>query len=495
MELIRNTTLGKVEGFFQNGICKWYGIPFAQPPVGELRFKRARAANAWEGIRPCKHMSASPYSYACGSMAKMMQNKVPASEDCLFLNVWAPRNAENLPVFVWIYGGANHTGEASDPMYSLESFARKGVIGVNFNYRVGPLGFYNFSKWDSSFESNCALSDMIAALHWVKDNIAQFGGNPDNVTICGESAGGTAVYSLLASPAAQGLFQKAIAMSGLAGNVDSQYTQELNNKLFLERLGVKNTELQKLRQMKPEELRIGAEAVFTDNDVYPGILVSGAAVGDDLLPYTPWEAMEKGICKDVVCMFGTCKDEGTLFYLSKMECMNWKQVRTMLENSGHPEKYDALYGVYGHYPEKKAMQELARDRMFWADSMRCRNAQSKYNTVYAYRYDFVSGMCRLMGLGATHGSDVGSGLDTWEGSLDMLTKLTPKKTKKKIHGYMHGSFVRFCKTGNPNGAIELEWKPYTEEEGATLLFDKKCEMAYKPNAENFEVWRDFYPYA
>src|SRR5699024_5088139 len=136
-------------------------------------------------------------------------------------------------------------------------------IGVSFNYREGPLGFYNFSNLNKDFDSNCAMSDMILAMHWVKDNIAAFGGDPDNITIAGESAGGTAVYALLTAPTAKGTFNKAIAMSGLPGNITTQKTHDLNNEIFFEKLGINATEVTKLKEMPVENMISAAATTFS----------------------------------------------------------------------------------------------------------------------------------------------------------------------------------------------------------------------------------------
>ena len=205
------TQYGEVQGFAAAGVKTWLGIPYAAPPVGELRFRRNQPPIPWQGVKKCVAFGNKPIQYM--NMFGLERSRVPASEDCLYLNVWAPLNAAKdarLPVFVWIYGGAYHMGEGSDPMYDGASFARDGVVFVNFNYRVGPLGFYDFSMYDKRFESNCGVSDQIAALRWVRDNIAAFGGDPNNVTIAGESAGGTGVYNMLASPAAKGASRAAV---------------------------------------------------------------------------------------------------------------------------------------------------------------------------------------------------------------------------------------------------------------------------------------------
>ncbi|MBU3099400.1 MULTISPECIES: carboxylesterase/lipase family protein [Clostridium] len=487
VNLVVETKNGKVEGFEVDGMYKWFGIPYAKPPVEELRFKRSVPCDNWNGIKHAGEFGNRPYQFATmGGIGKDMKT-VPESEDCLYLNVWAPKQAKKSPVFVWIYGGANTVGEGSDPHYFGESFTKDDIIYVNFNYRVGPLGFYNFSIYDDSFDSNCAVSDMINALKWVKENIEVFGGDPDNITIAGESAGGTAVYSMLSAPSAKGLFNKAIAQSGLAGNISTPKTQQLNIGLFIEQMNMKKEELNKLKTMPIEKMYSAAEYVYQKNcDSYPGILIAGPVI-DDLIPMKPWEAMANGSAEGVDVIFGTCHDEGSLFYNMKMFPRNWDQVEKMLALSGCSEKLEGLKRLYKGKSKKKAMMELGRDRAFWADYIKCIQAQCTHGKTYAYRFDFVTVLLKLMGLNATHGSDVGPALDIYVGALD---KFTPKKRIDRIHKYMHGAWVNFAKNGVPNGTLPMLWEPYTDEKRTTFIFNNKCSIEYNPGHEAFEVWKD-----
>ncbi len=488
MELKVKTNKGIIEGFNDGRLRKWFGIPFAKPPVGALRFKRAAECDPWEGVKDCKTMGPSPLQFGVGMMEKITKSSTAKSEDCLYANVWAPADAENCPVFVWIYGGANHTGEAAVPEYDLSSFAANGIVGVSFNYRLGPLGFYNFHELEPDFDSNCAVSDMIAAMKWVHENIAGFGGDPDNVTICGESAGGTAVYSLLASPAAKGYFQKAIAMSGLAGNVTTQLTHDLNNKLFFDAIGLDKTNAAKLRDLSYDTLLKGAQAVMgKSNDYHQGIFITGPVI-DDLIPDYPWEMLAKGNAAGVKCLIGTCKNEGSLFTMMKLVPMNWADIESCLKNNDMEGMLGRFKEVYSGMKEKTAAQAWATDRMFWADAMRCALAQSRYADVYSYRFDFAPFMGKVMGIGATHTMDVGPGLNTYDGSGNALYKLTPKKKIKDIHDKLHGSFVAFAKTGSPEGAAGLPWKPFTAEKRMTMLIDSRCSMIEDSNRSRYDLW-------
>lgn len=489
-KLIVSTENGQVRGFEENDLYKWFGIPYAKPPINELRFKRAQAHEPWDDIKDCLQMGNRPYQFANDKLDKLIGSKLPTSEDCLTLNVWTPKNAKKAPVFVWIYGGANHMGEASSPDYFLDSFAEKGVIGVSFNYRVGPLGFYNFSNLDDSFDSNCAISDMILAMHWIKDNIAAFGGDPDNITIAGESAGGTAVYSLLAAPSAKGTFNKAIAMSGLAGNVTTQKTHDLNNQIFFDKLGIEPAQVAALKKMPVERLLPAGAAVFAESNAHhPGIFATGPVI-DDLLPQHPWEALAAGASQDVACIFGTCRDEGTLFYSMKAEPQSWNQIAEMLSNNDLLDKLPTLKQLYQGLPEKKAMEELARDRMFWVDSIKCTLAQSEYATTYSYRFNYASPVKKVLGLGAHHAADINPALNTKIEPQNVWQHGIPKQGLKKVRDTMHGAFVNFAINGDPNGGLSRTWPVYTKDSQATFVIDKKNDVEYGPTPEHFKVWKD-----
>lgn len=493
MKNIRQTKYGQVEGFVENGIFKCFGIPFAKPPIGELRFKRAMEPEPWSEVKECKKMSAKPCNFFASRPKKTKEKNRDESEDCLYLNVWSPKKAEKAPVFVWIYGGANHIGGSSNPEYDLESFADKGIVSVSFNYRVGPLGFYDFSKIDESFDSNCAISDMIRAMHWVHENISEFGGNPENVTICGQSSGGTGVYCLLSSPKAKGTFQKAIAMSGLPSNINTYKTHKLNNELYLKGLKLDKENISKLREMSVEELAAGTKLVFENNKFYPGILIPGPVI-DDLVPEKPWEALEKGVSKDIKCMFGTCKDDGRLFYRLKIVPRSWEELNAMLEYNNYLEYFDDFKKVYGDKKEKDAMNEIATDRMFLIDTMRCCLNQSKYNTVYSYRFDFETGIEKILRLNSIHGTDICPALDTWKGEMARLHDFTSKKRKMKIHEYTHNSFVNFIKTGDPNGNIPVKWNEYKEDNKEVFVFNDECKTIKNSKEDEFKLWSSLYLY-
>lgn len=496
------TKNGYVNGFSENGINKWFGIPYAKPPVKELRFKRAVPADNWDGELMCKKMSPKPWQFAGGKFEKLTRTDNEASEDCLYLNIWAPENIDNnarKPVLFWIYGGGQYAGEASAPEYYLDAFARDGVIGVSFNYRLGVLGFYDFSRFEASFESNCAISDMIMALKWVNENIAAFGGDPENVTIAGESAGATSSLALLASPYARPYFNKAIVMSGLLGNISSGTIQEVHREQFLEAVGISEEEIIKLRYMTYDELLPGCRVVFEGHTQgYPGLLSCGP-VFDDLVPEELISVIERGELKDKKLMIGTCRDEGGLFNYMKICPRTWADILNMLKNNGYLGLRERFETFYGKMKIHDAVLKANRDRMFVTGSIKTAIAFSKNSDAYMYRFDLVTPISRLMRMGATHTMDVCPALDTNDGHMATMYKLANQQMVDYIHAQMHGAFMNFVISGNPNEgsavlkkntADNLYWPTFNEKDMDTFIFDEKCHVLKGPDRDNYELWKD-----
>lgn len=494
-ELLVNTNKGKIKGFEENGINKWFGIPFAKPPIGDLRFKRAVEADEWNGILECNKMSKKPYQFAGGKFAKLTKTDNEASEDCLYLNVWAPAKKENVsdnkkkPVFFWIYGGGQYAGEASAPEYYLDAFAKEDIIGVSFNYRLGVLGFYNFSHLDKSFDSNCAISDMLMALKWVNENIELFGGDKDNVTIAGESAGATSIMALIASPYARPYFNKAIIMSGVLGNISGGMIQEIHREQFLETVGIKESEISKLKNMTYEELLPGCSRVFEGKDKdYPGLLSCGP-VFDDLVPEEPFEVIKRGDLKDKKLMFGTCRDEGGLFYYMKICPRTWADILNMLKINGCLSLREKLENHYGKIKVSDAVKKANRDRMFYTGAVKLALEASKHCDTYMYRFDLTTPISRIIRVGATHSMDVCPALDTNSGHMSTFYIRLKKQVFDYIHSQMHGAFVRFIKSGSP-ASDEMEWPLYEEENMYSYIFDEVSRVESKVNYEGYELWKD-----
>jgi len=490
MNNVVETECGRVAGVIEDGLLIWRGIPYAAPPTGELRFKRAKKHPAWKDTLDCSRFGAKCWQFGGGKFQKLMDSQTEASEDCLFLNVWSAKGYENKPVFVWIHGGGQYSGEASSPDYDLSSFAKDGVVGVSFNYRLGVLGFYDFSEYGESFESNCAISDMLMALRWVHENIAAFGGDPDNVTLCGESAGGTCVMALMASPEARKYFNRAIVMSGVLNNLLGKKIKDYNNEVFFKQSGISKDDTEVLMRADYETLLKGCSCRFDGSlrDM-PGMLTSGPVI-DDLIPENPIDALRSGKLAEKEIMIGSCRDEGGLFEYMKLGFTSWDMAMDVLRRNGYEDRVAAFTEAYkpgaaGSDEEKSALLRFNTDLKFWAGLARLSVESAKAKASYVYRFDYTTPVSRLLKMGATHTMDIAAAFN-----INGTTLYKFAINDNGVKDFLHGSFINFIRSGNPNKKGSREWFMFEEKNKATMLIDTKVSVVSAPREEFYELWKD-----
>ena len=313
------TVNGTVEGFTRGGVNRWRSIPYARPPVGRLRFKAPQPAAPWSGVRHCHGFTdCAPQQrrYTLLGVGKYQS----MSEDCLTLNVVTPENAhdEPLPVMVFIHGGGYILGSSATPLYDGAALARRGCVYVSVNYRLGALGCLDLSSLstpDITIDSNLYLRDLVLALQWIRDNIAGFGGDPDNVTIFGESAGACITATLLAVPAAEGLFARAISESPASGLVRSREISAQFATRFANLLGAQPGDAANALMQASWGQLVEAQHRLIDQGMENrlGAFPIGPVIGDDCLPEDPVEAMQHGRAHRVPLIVGTNAEEGRLF--------------------------------------------------------------------------------------------------------------------------------------------------------------------------------------
>ncbi|MBV9321815.1 MAG: carboxylesterase/lipase family protein, partial [Mycobacterium sp.] len=313
------TTTGIVEGFVRDGVNRWRSIPYARPPVGLLRFRAPQPAQPWPGVRHCHgftNCAPQQRRYTMLGVGKYQE----MGEDCLTLNVVSPEGSsrESLPVMVFVHGGGYILGSSATPLYDGAALARRGCVYVSVNYRLGALGCLDLSSLSTSdipLESNLYLRDLVMALRWVRDNVASFGGDPDNVTVFGESAGAHAVAALLAVPAAEGLFAQAISESPAAGMVRSREVASEFARRFAALLGVHRQDAANALMQASSADLVAAQDQLIDEGMENrlGAFPIGPVSGDDCLPLDPVEAMRRGAAHRVPLIVGTNADEGRLF--------------------------------------------------------------------------------------------------------------------------------------------------------------------------------------
>jgi para-nitrobenzyl esterase len=438
-----HTESGTLAGQSAGAVVAFKGIPYAAAPVGDSRWREPRRPPRWAGVR-----EAVEFGAACPQDPALGGNPQPRAEDCLFLNVWAPAalRGGHHPVMVWIHGGGFVAGAGSQQLYDGENFARDGIVLVTINYRLGSLGFFAHPALGGG--GNYGLMDQIAALKWVRRNIAAFGGDPQRVTLFGESAGGGSVLFLLASSAASGLFQQAIAESAPGYKVPkSQATEESDDIQLAAAAGVAATgTAAQLRAVPPEKL-------FGDY-TKAGPFIDGALV--ERFPLAAWEA---GTPTRIPLIIGSNSDEGSLV---KVYPQTAPQLLRKL-GDGAAELRSA-YGAVGE-DEPRFERELVGDVIFGAASRRIASQHSARAPTFLYRFAYVTAAQRDQRPGASHVSEIPYVFDTLAHWPWPSTEEDQAMAKR-----VHSCWVQFAKTGRPACDTDGAWSGYEPAQDNTLIF-------------------------
>lgn len=417
----------------------------------------------------------------------------PTSEDALTLNVTAPAIpvATARPVLVFIHGGGYVFGTSALELYSGAHLAARGdVVVVSLNYRLGAFGYVDFGEFGTTrhpFETNLGLRDQVAALRWVRTNIAAFGGDPDNVTIFGESAGAHAVLSLLATPAAKGLFHRAIAQSAPADWAMTGAEARAFARRCVTALGATpDTAHIALRTQTANDIRRAVDhTIGRVLGEHPGLFPACPVVDGEFLPSAPIDAIVDGSAHRVPLIIGTTRDEGALFpkFTDKLPTTP-DRLRAALARSTDAES--RIAAVYPDYPRPSAAIAAGGDFTFWRPSVRIMEGHSRHAPTYAYRYDFAPRALHLAGLGATHATDlipVFGGADTTAGRA--LTVAGGRRGLRAVTEQFQGNWLAFAHTGSPLPS----WPAYTEARRSTLVIDYPTRVEHDPNQEKRLAWQ------
>ncbi|WP_339319791.1 carboxylesterase/lipase family protein [Paenibacillus sp. FSL R10-2734] len=473
------TSYGKLQGREEGGVYVWRGIPFAAPPVGELRFRAPQPPEAWSGIRdasefgPVCHQPADTRGTRFGGIAPRH------SEDCLYLNVWSPAApGEALPVMVWIHGGTFVTGAGSQPQFDGTSFAEQGkVVLVTVNYRLGPFGFLHLSSLGDGFASNQGLLDQIAALEWVKLNISAFGGDPQRVTVFGESAGSMSIAALLAMPAAKGLFAGAIMQSGAAQTLPNQQGKDIAVALLSE-LGISpDGDTSLISSFSAEQIVEAATRMTIKLTGGSLAMLFQPVIDENTLPVEPAQAVASGSAEGIPLLIGTNRDEGNLFFRGEMPGADFEESLKALEQMMGT---GSLADIAGHYSSTwEGQAEILTDLYFWGTSIFFAESQLAYAPVWMYRFDGTVPGHPLLNK-AVHGAEIAFAFNNLSHISRLGAEITP--AMQKLSDSMHDAWIAFAHRGDPITS-EMLWPNYTLEERATLIFDEEMYVAHDPESE------------
>ena len=480
---------GKLQGLARDGVLKFNGIPYAKPPVGPLRWRMPQAPDRWTGVRDATRFGNIAPQVESASGAVLGGTPGIRSEDCLYLNVQTPAcDDAKRAVMVWIHGGAFVTGAGSVGTYNGKYIVPRGdIVLVTINYRLGAFGFLNLHDASGGKLPGTGaegLADQIAALKWVKQNISAFGGDPGNVTIFGESAGGMSVGALLAAPGARGLFHKAIPQSGAS---DIGYLRDTSAKVgrhILEKLGGKDPldtpwetilDIQKELLAAPREVGLGMPFAPT--------------IDEAILPKRAIECVADGSAKGVPVMTGTTRDEWKLFTVAanNLRGMDEARLRKMTAGLVGEEHADAVLKGYTNGSPFDRWNEVMTDHTFFVPATRLLAAQSAHAPVYGYRFDWVSpfmdgalGSCHALELGFTFGTFRVKGAAPFFGSGEEAESLSDG---------MMDAWIAFAKSGNPSNDTSGAWLRYDTAKRATMMFGGGApHMSSAPNEERRKAW-------
>ena len=487
------TQSGTLQGFVHNGVYTYRGIPYAQAG----RYEEPSPVEKWDGIRP---------ALVWGDMAPQDTSRendmfpshwnwpywephvLPMSEDCLNLNVWTNgiNDGKKRPVMVWFHGGGFVVGGAiSDMAYDGENLARTGdVVVVSVTHRLGVLGFLDLSAYGDEYKhsGNLGIVDLEASLKWIRDNIAQFGGDPNNVTIFGQSGGGAKVLALMATPSAKGLFHKGIVQS--AALIEANPVSHKVAELVMKNLGVSTVE--QLKQVPFDKLNAAGFKAMAD----AGQNMWRPMVDGDYIPEPPVADKFTSISNDVPLMIGTALNEWvTLLDLPKMMTLqsdnknNWtdEQVKQKMKEK-YGDKADAVASAFKKaYPNKKPADALFVENWLRQYMLQAMNTKADQKGAPVYSYVFTWETPVMGGFAMSYHC---SELPFVFNNIDLtLTATGGSKEARKLASTISSAWVNFARTGSPDAKGLPKWEPYTTEKGATMILDNKSALGYHHDAE------------
>ncbi|MCV7423011.1 carboxylesterase/lipase family protein [Mycobacterium yunnanensis] len=483
---VAHTTYGALRGSTEAGVDVWRGVEYAEQPVGERRFLAPTPPLPWSGIRDAKEHGPLPpqgRSFVGGGR----DDPKIRDEACLTLTVWSPDPTACLPVMVWIPGGAFVYGAGQLQLYNGSRLAANGdVVVVNVTYRLGVFGGFELGDLGPGFDDNLALRDQVAALRWVRENIATFGGDPDQVTVFGESAGATSVLALLASPLADGLFSRAIAQSPALPLIADRETRARQARTFLERLGVPVGEVKSLPQRR---LRRAAGQLQGESAAHTPTLAYGLTHGVDSLPRHPVDAARHGRVSSIPLIVGTNSHEASMFAWGKPPML--PTTRPMVEDffaRTAPEARERLLAAYLDFPRRRALIAFGSDAMFGAPTWAFADAYSAHAPTYVYRFDHAAWSLRLLGLGATHGSEIVHIQHSYGSYLGRKMHPLGRRVQPSVGRRMQRTWLDFA-----TAELDEDWPRYDAESRRTrVIRSTRDDTVADPDAVRRAAWEGLY---
>lgn len=496
------TGYGPVRGTDDGRVRMWQGVRYAAPPVGDLRFRGPEPPKRWTEVADATRFGPVCPQPSFGSFS--MDLGAPQGEDCLSLNIWASSDTEpgdGRPVMVWLHGGAYILGSGSQPLYDGRTFAAGGVVVVTVNYRLGALGFLDLSSFSTArrrFDSNIGLRDALAALVWVRDNIAAFGGDPQRVTLFGQSAGAGLVTTLLATPAAAGLFARAIVQSSPATSVYDRDRARHVALRTLDRLGIDPAEVDRLHDVPVAALLATSRDVFNEVPARnPGRLAFVPIVDGDLVNDYPVRITQEGRSHPVPLIIGTTKHEAALFRMMESPLVPitapaitamFTQIAAEQPDLRLPTE-EQIASAYSQSRRKARAMSIATDVGFRMPAVWLADGHSSVAPAYLYRFDQATPLLKVMLINAAHATELPYVWGTLGATRDPSLKLGGAKTAKTVAARMQTRWINFAIESKPVGPDGTpEWRPYRDTDRACLLIGARDTVVEDVDAGIRTAW-------
>jgi para-nitrobenzyl esterase len=492
------TASGKVEGLeTKNGVLAFLGIPFAQPPKGDLRFAAPVEVAPWVGVREAtKSGPAAPQP----ADASDPSSQYAQDEDCLNLDIWTPGvDGRKRPVLVFIHGGAFMVGRSGESTYDGANISKRGdIVFASINYRLGALGFLYLEDYGAEYQGSGSngIRDQILALRWLKNNIARFGGDPENITIMGESAGAMSVFVLMGLPQAKGLFQKAIAESAPINWFRTKGEAADVTKQFMKTAGL--NDVAALRKLTPGQI-LEAQAKGLMQMGENSIRMFMPVIDETVIPKDPFAAIQDGAADGIPLLNGTNHNEYGFFIPFSpglqsplnLFLQDWPWIKEKLgaRKQDVLDFYNKRNPTPG--PDKSSISSSVAyltDGMFLVPHIKASEAQSKYSKVWMYRFDWKANVKNKEYLNACHGLELPFLFKSFD--PDSADDIVGPNPPMGLSDAMQDAWISFARTGDPNHKGLPEWPAYEPAHRATMIFDTKSKAVKDPDPEIRQLFKD-----
>lgn len=484
-ECIVDTTQGPIQGRVKNDVVLFSGVPYAAAPVGEKRFLPPEPHEPWEEVRQATRFAPAAPQLPTGGMTNALP--VRWDEDCLYLNICTPAlDGKPRPVLFWIHGGAYRSGQGAVPWYDGAEFAKNGdIVVVSINYRLGALGFTNLAKFGDEYANSGANGtlDQIAALQWVSDNIANFGGDPAQITVAGESAGAFSVATVMTSPLSERLLKRAIPQSGAGHHTMPAATGQLVAEKFMAELGA-NSIADLLAASADDILKAqtSIEELAARGGIpeLSGVMPFYPSEGNDAIPVAPITAIENGAASHIDVLIGTNKDESTLFVMPGQIDTDEKLLQSAERIGATPELVEVYRQKFPDATPYDLAVQIQTDYSFRIPAIRLAEARFKQDVAtYMYLFAWES---RAGHLKSTHALEIPFAFNNLDkAGVDAF--LGKGELPQGVADTMHQAWIQFIQTGKPG------WPEYDEATRQSMWFDTESTLKADPDEGKRQAWQ------